>query len=282
MKKIGFIGLGIMGRPMAVNLIRAGYSLVILERHAGVLGVDAVVEIAGSPKDLAAASDVIICMLPDAPQIREVVFGASGVIEGLRSGQLFIDMSTTNAGIEQEIAEAFAARGVETLDAPVSGGQTGAVSASLSIMVGGEVTAVERAWPLFEVLGKKINHMGGHGAGQITKSCNQIATALATQGIVEAFSLARQSGIDLGKLREVMSGGFADSRALLIAGDKMIRRDFAPGFKLSLYRKDLGIAQKAGDGLALPGTGLVLEEMDMLLEEGKGGLDFSALIQVFE
>lgn len=284
--KIGFIGLGIMGRPMAENLLKAGYALVICSSNSGTrdglrqLGA----EIVGHPKAVASASEVIICMLPDAPQIREVAFGPDGVFEGLSEGKLFIDMSTTDAATELEIMRKFNTKGADTLDAPVSGGQKGAVGGTLSIMVGGAKTGFDRAKPIFDVLGTKITHMGDHGAGQITKSCNQIATALVTQGIIEAFTLAAACGIDLALLKEVMSGGFADSRALAITGQKIIQKDFKPGFKVELYRKDLRIACQAGADrkVDLPGAELVSGEMDALLRNGKGELDFSALIQVFE
>jgi 2-hydroxy-3-oxopropionate reductase len=275
-----------MGKPMALNLAAAGYPLLVCGSNPESLAVlqQAGARIVGSPRELAAGADVIICMVPDAPQLKEVAFGNEGLLEGLRKGSLFIDMSTTDADTELEVHRRFSERGVETLDAPVSGGQPGAVSASLSIMVGGDAQSFERALPVFQVLGKKINHMGGHGAGQITKSCNQIATALTTQGILEAFSLAKNAGIDLSRLREVLSGGFAESRVLQITGDKIIRRDFSPGFKLELYRKDLHIAHRAAQdrSIELPGTALVVREMETLLAEGKGMLDFSALIQVFE
>lgn len=275
-----------MGKPMAMNLIRSGYPLVVYdinqEALADFIGVGA--SFAHTPSELAMKSDIIICMLPDAPQIKEAVFGSDGLIFGLTAGKLFIDMSTTDAATELEIHQRLQEKGVDTLDAPVSGGQPGAVAGALSIMAGGDIKSFERALPLFEVLGKKINHMGGHGAGQITKSCSQIATALTTQGIIEAFSLARSAGIDLSRLREALSGGFADSRALLITGDKIVRRDFSPGFKLELYRKDLQIARREGmeRSLDLPGTELVFREMEDLLQQGKGKLDFSALIHVFE
>lgn len=275
-----------MGKPMAINLLDAGYPLIVYSRNPETLETfeNAGAKTALNPKTLAAGSDIIITILPDAPQVREVAFGKDGLLEGLKSGTLFIDMSTTDTATGIEIQKKFAAKGVDTLDAPVSGGQPGAISGALSIMAGGKKESFERAMPIFRVLGKKIVHMGGHGAGQITKSCNQIATALTTQGIVEAFTLAASAGIDLDRLREVMSGGFADSRALSITGEKIIRRDFNPGFKLELYRKDLNIARQAARERALefPGTELLFREMDTLLQNGKGALDFSALIQLFE
>jgi 2-hydroxy-3-oxopropionate reductase len=206
------------------------------------------------------------------------------VAAGIAAGKLFIDMSTIDASTEKEINEWLLKLGADSLDAPVSGGENGAIEASLSIMVGGSKTAFERALPVLEVMGNKVNHMGGIGAGQITKSCNQIATALTTQGIIEAFTLAGSAGIDLVRLREVMLAGFANSRALQISGEKMVRKDFSPGFKLQLYRKDLRIARAvaADASLHLPGTGLLFDEMDSLVSAGKGDLDFSALIQIFD
>lgn len=283
---IGFIGLGIMGRPMARNLIRSGYQLYVFNSSEKAI---AELQQAGamrtaSPKEVAQKTDIIISILPDTPQVKAVALGQNGLIEGLSAGKLFIDMSTIDAAAGMEIQERFAAIGVDTLDAPVSGGQAGAEAATLSIMVGGKREAFERALPVFQVLGKKISHMGDSGAGQITKSCNQIATALATQGVIEAFTLARSAGIDIAKLREAMLGGFAESRVLSIAGEKMVRRDFAPGFKVGLYRKDLRIAQNAATerSLSLPGMELMAGEMEALLSAGKADLDFSALIQLFE
>ncbi len=283
---IGFIGLGIMGLPMAGNLIKAGYTLFVYDINASSvamltkLGARA----CSSPKEVATSADIIICIVPDTPHIREVVFGAEGVAAGIAAGKLFIDMSTIDASTEKEINEWLLKLGADSLDAPVSGGENGAIEASLSIMVGGSKTAFERALPVLEVMGNKVNHMGGIGAGQITKSCNQIATALTTQGIIEAFTLAGSAGIDLVRLREVMLAGFANSRALQISGEKMVRKDFSPGFKLQLYRKDLRIARAvaADASLHLPGTGLLFDEMDSLVSAGKGDLDFSALIQIFD
>lgn len=283
---IGFIGLGIMGKPMAVNLIRAGYQLSVYDINQDALNdlAQRGAVIAKSLQDLAANSDIIISILPDSPQVKEVTMGKDGLLAGLSSGKLFIDMSTIDAATEIEIHERFRQIGVDTLDAPVSGGQPGAESASLSIMAGGSKAAFERAVPVFQALGKRISHMGDIGSGQITKSCSQIATALATQGVIEAFTLAKKAGVDLVKVREALLGGFAESKALSITGDKIIREDFSPGFKLKLYTKDLRIAQNAASSysLSLPGTQLMFQEMETLLQAGKGELDFSALIQVLE
>ena len=286
MEKIGFIGLGIMGKPMAANLLRAGYPVCVhnrsrpAEEELRALGAT----VAANPKAVAEASDVVITIVPDTPDVELVCLGENGIIHGLSPGMLYVDMSTIAAATEVKINELFAAKGVDTLDAPVSGGDAGAKAGTVSIMAGGSAAAFERALPILEVLGGKINHMGGPGAGQITKSCNQVATALATQGVIEALTLARQAGVDPAKVREAMLGGFANSKALEIAGGRMIERDFTPGFKTHLYRKDLKIALQTGQELGVPlaGAALVAEEMDSLMASGRGAVDFSGLVLVLE
>ena len=286
MKKIGFIGLGIMGKPMAENLLKAGYEVIVYNRskHKAEDLAKHGATVASTPKEVAENSDVVISIVSDTPDVEEVVLGENGVIHGLKKGMLYIDMSTIAASTEVKINKLFKEKGVETLDAPVSGGDIGAVNGTLSIMVGGSEAAFTRAKPIFEVLGGKVNHIGEIGAGQITKSCNQIATALATQGVIEALTLAKKAGVDTGKVREAMLGGFAASKALEVAGGKMIKRDFDPGFKTVLYRKDLNIALQTGKSLAVPlaGTSLVAGEMDALLAQNKGEEDFSALLKITE
>ncbi len=271
---------------MCLNLIKAGYHLVVFDLNESSVAtvVSAGAESAPSPKAVAEQVEIIISIVPDTPHVEEVCFGPQGLIHGLRAGQLFIDMSTINASTEQKISDAFQAKGCLTLDAPVSGGEPGAQQGTLSIMVGGSEEAYQQAVPLFEVLGSKVSLIGGPGAGQITKSCNQIATALATQGVIEALSLAKKAGVDPHKVREAMLGGFAQSKALEISGKKMIDRDFAPGFMVKLYRKDLGIGQQVGRELAvpLPGASLVATEMDHLIAKGQAEQDFSALITLFD
>jgi 2-hydroxy-3-oxopropionate reductase len=283
---IGFIGLGIMGKPMALNLVKAGYQLSVYSTNAQTVAAlkNAGANVLASPAAVARLSDVIITMLPDSPQVKDVVLGENGIIDGLSVGKLYIDMSTIAVATIIEIAGVLKQKGVETIDAPVSGGQVGAQNGSLSIMAGANTAAFERALPIFEVLGKKISHMGDTGTGQATKACNQVATALATQGVIEALTLAERSGVNLEKMREALLGGFAQSRALELVGRKIIDRNFAPGFKVKLYRKDLRLALEASSflSLMLPGTKLVAKEMDALLANGKGELDFSALIQVLE
>ncbi len=285
-KTIGFVGLGIMGRPMALNLINAGYQLVCYNynQHAVEFAQHAGIECLDSLKALASKSNIIITILPDSPQVIAVALGEDGLIEGLKPGQLYIDMSTIDAETIRSIEQTFKQKGVETIDAPVSGGEQAAQQGSLSIMVGGTQAAFERALPVLNVLGKKINLMGQIGAGQVTKSCNQIATALATQGVIEALTLAKNAGLEPSKVKEALSGGFASSRALDSVGDRIIQQNFVAGFKVHLYRKDLRIALKIANDLKLnvPGAELVADEMDTLIAEGFGESDFSRLVAVLE
>lgn len=286
MKTIGFIGLGIMGKPMARNLIRAGFQLYIFDYKGDAMATfqNSGAILLRSIKEVAAASEIIITILPDSPQVKQVALGNDGIIAGLSAGKLYIDMSTIDSATIIEISQAFTHKGVETLDAPVSGGQAGAENATLSIMVGGSKESFEKALPVFEALGRKISYMGAIGSGQITKSCNQIATALATQGVMEALTLAKKAGVDTNKVREAMLGGFAQSRALELAGKKIIDEDFAPGFKIKLYRKDLRIALATASSLQLylPGTRLLAAEMDTLIASDQGEKDFSALVSLID
>src|SRR6266545_2056927 len=215
-ERVGFIGLGVMGKPMALRLLAAGYPLTVHSRSRP--PIDEVVRAGaadgGSPKGVAERSDVIITMLPDSPEVRDVVLDRNGVIEAARAGQIFIDMSTISPLVSRdEIAPALSAKGVESLDAPVSGGQRGAIDGTLSIMVGGPATAFERVRPVFEAMGKNIVHIGEEpGAGQITKACNQIVVGATIMAVAEALTLARKSGVDVPKVREALLGGFAQSR----------------------------------------------------------------------
>ncbi|RAJ91082.1 2-hydroxy-3-oxopropionate reductase [Larkinella arboricola] len=285
MEKIGFIGLGIMGKPMALNLIKAGYSVTVLQQSkaAGELA-EAGAKTASSSKELAQQSDVVITMLPDSPEVENVVSGPDGVLDGIPSGALFIDMSTIAPATALTIYDRMQQKGVEALDAPVSGGQVGAVSASLSIMVGGTEAAFQRALPIFQSMGKNIVLIGKPGAGQTTKACNQMIVGITIQAVSEAFTLAKQAGVDLEKMREVLLGGFAQSRILDLHGKRMIDRNFAPGFKIKLHKKDMGIALQSGEEFSVPlkATALVAEQMKAALEAGNGELDHSALLLQLE
>ena len=286
MERIGFIGLGIMGKPMAGNLLKAGYSLVVHNRSRAAVE-ELVAEgatAASSPKEVAGQSDVVITMLPDSPDVEQVVLGSDGVAEGISSGMLFIDMSTIAPGTSRNVYETLRAKGVESLDAPVSGGEVGAKEATLSIMVGGTQAAFQRARPIFEVMGKNIVLIGEPGAGQVTKACNQIVVGVTIQAVSEALILARKSGVDPARVREALLGGFAQSRILDLHGQRIIDRTFQPGFRVRLHRKDLAIALQTGREVSLPLmlTSQVAELMNALIARGDGDLDHSGLAQLLE
>ena len=280
MERVGFIGLGIMGRPMAKHLIKAGYPLLVLSKSG------AAAELQGEgaklfehPAQVAAESDVVITMLPDSPEVESIVLGENGVLTGIRKGSLYVDMSTIAPATSVSLFNAFAKKGVEALDAPVSGGQVGAENATLSIMVGGNETAFARAVPVFEKMGKNIVLIGKPGAGQTTKACNQIVVGLTIQAIAEALTLAKKSGIDVAKVRAALLGGLAQSKILDLYGQRIIDRNFKPGFKIKLHRKDMNIALQTGKQLSvpLPATSIVASQMDALLAAGDAELDHSSL-----
>jgi 2-hydroxy-3-oxopropionate reductase len=285
MEKIGFIGLGIMGRPMALHLLKAGYAVSVLEKNraSGEL-VAAGARSFPTAAAIAQNSDVVITMLPDSPEVVEIVTGKDGVLEGVNQGKLFIDMSTIAPATAKNLYELLEQKGVEALDAPVSGGQAGAEAGTLSIMVGGSEAAFQRALPIFQVMGKNIVHIGDAGAGQMTKACNQMIVGMTIQAVAEAFTLAKKAGVDLGKMREALLGGFAQSRILDLHGKRIIDRNFAPGFRIKLHRKDMNIALAAGKELSVPlyGTAQVAAQMDALLAQGKGELDHSAIALLME
>jgi 2-hydroxy-3-oxopropionate reductase len=286
MERIGFIGLGIMGKPMATNLVAAGYALTVCDFNAA--AVDELVAqgatAAGSAREVAAASDVVITMLPDSPQVDEVVFGPDGVAEGIRENALYIDMSSIAPATSRKVAEALAERGVDALDAPVSGGEPAAQAGDLSIMVGGSEQGVERAQPIFAVLGKSTTHIGDAGAGQVTKAANQVVVALTIQAVAEALVLARKAGVDPARVRDALLGGFAQSRILELHGQRMLDADYDPGFKLRLHRKDLTNALQLGReaGVPLLATAQAAGLMDALLAQGAGDRDHSALATLYE
>jgi len=282
---IGFIGLGIMGKPMALNLIKAGYRLTVNNRTPEVMeelvGVGA--RAAHSAREVAGQSDIIITMLPDSPQVEEVVLGEGGVIEGIRPGALFIDMSSVSPNTSRKVQQALSARGTDALDAPVSGGQVGAEGATLSIMVGGSEESFNRARPVFEAVGKNIVHIGGPGAGQVTKIANQIVVGLTIQAVSEAMTLAKKSGVDAGKVREALLGGFAQSRILDLHGQRILDGNFKPGFRIGLHRKDLRLALETGReaGVPLFATGIAANIMDAMIAQGDGDLDHSGMAKFY-
>ena len=275
-----------MGQPMARNLLKAGYPIVVFNRSPGAME-QLVAEgaiAATSPQALAEQVDVVISCVSDSPDVEAIVLGENGVLAGARSGLLYIDMSTVAPATSRKIHAALQAKGVEALDAPVSGGDIGAQQGTLSIMVGGDQAAFDRALPILQVLGKNIVHIGAAGAGQVTKACNQIVVALTVQAVAEALTLAKKSGVDGAKVREALLGGFAQSRVLELHGLRMLQQDFAPGFKLELFRKDINIVLQTGRELKLPlfGAGQAAELMDALLAQDKGELDYSALSTLYE
>jgi 2-hydroxy-3-oxopropionate reductase len=285
MEKIGFIGLGIMGRPMAKHLLKAGYPLFILSSSAASAELKAEGAIlTENPVALAKQVDIIITMLPDSPEVESVMFGDEGLQQGMKQGSLFIDMSTIAPTTSIKIFKKLQEKNIEALDAPVSGGQAGAEAATLSIMVGGNETAFQRALPIFEKMGKNITHIGKPGAGQITKTCNQIIVGMTIQAVAEALTLAKKSGVDVAKVRSALLGGFAQSKILDIHGQRIIDRNFKPGFKIKLHRKDMNIALQTGKDLSvpLPGSAIVACQMDAMLAKGNGELDHSALAWFLE
>jgi 2-hydroxy-3-oxopropionate reductase len=286
MERIGFIGLGIMGKPMATHLLEAGYPLTVLDRVPEPQAelVSAGARPGKSPRQVAGESDVVITMLPDSPDVEEVILAPGGLLEGLRPGSLVIDMSTISPAVARRVAAASRERGSDALDAPVSGGQVGAQNATLSIMVGGSPAAFARAQPIFQRLGKNIVHIGEAGAGQVTKAANQVVVAITIAAVSEALLLAAKSGVDPAKVREALLGGFAQSKILELHGNRMLQRNFAPGFKIKLHRKDLAIALNTARevGMALPATASVAELMNAMIARGGADLDHSALVTVLE
>ena len=286
MERIGFIGLGIMGGPMARHLLKAGYPLTVTTRNKEVVEAFAKegATPAASAKAVAQNSDVIITMLPDSPDVEAVVLGENGVAEGIRPGSIYIDMSSVAPATARKVHQALKAKGAEALDAPVSGGQVGAEQATLSIMVGGSEAAFNRVLPIFKAMGKNIVHIGEAGAGQVTKVCNQIVVALTIQAVSEALTLAKKSGVDVGKVRDALLGGFAQSRILDLHGKRIMEGNFKPGFRIKLHRKDLRLALDAGreQGVPLFATSTAAELMDALIAQGKGDLDHSGLATLYE
>jgi 2-hydroxy-3-oxopropionate reductase len=286
MERVGFVGLGIMGAPMAANLLAAGFPLVVHNRSRG--AVDALVadgaQAADGPAALAGEVDIVVTMLPDSPDVEAVVLGEGGVAEGIREGALLVDMSTIAPAVSRRIHETLAARGVQAVDAPVSGGEPAARDGQLAIMAGGEEAAVRRARPLFDALGKATTHIGPPGAGQVAKAANQVMVALHIQAAAEALLLATRAGVDPARVREALLGGFAASRVLEVHGQRMLDGSFEPGFRAALHRKDLGIAQQTGreEGAPLPATSLAATLFDALIAQGDGDRDHAALTLVYE
>ncbi|TWD73121.1 2-hydroxy-3-oxopropionate reductase [Kribbella amoyensis] len=272
--RIGFVGLGVMGRPMARNLAAAGHDLALYRAKPDVDG-----HACESAADAAERSEVVILMLPDTPDVDNALFGADGVAEGLKPGSLVIDMSSISPTATKTFARRIEELGCEYLDAPVSGGEVGAQQATLTIMVGGRPEVFERARPIFEVLGKNVTLIGGPGAGQTAKVANQIVVGLTIEAVAEALLFAEKAGADPAVVREALLGGFASSRILELHGERMINQAFDPGFRIRLHRKDLALAIQAANelDLALPNTAATQQLMNAAIADGDGDLDHSAL-----
>lgn len=285
-KTIGFVGLGTMGRPMVRNLLKAGYEVHIYGRRTPIVKelVSCGAIAAGSPAEAAARSDVTITMLPDSPDVRQVVTGAEGILEGAHTGAVIIDMSTISPTVTREIAEIAASRGVDFLDAPVSGGESGAIAGTLSIMVGGREETFERCLPILQALGKTITYMGESGMGQTAKLCNQVICALNIEAVCEGLMLGAKAGLDTKKLLSVVSAGAAGSWMLSNLGPKMLARDFAPGFRIRLQQKDLRLALGAAEELKLPlpATSLVHQIFRVAEATGHSEEGTQALITALE
>jgi 2-hydroxy-3-oxopropionate reductase len=283
---VGFIGLGIMGKPMARNLIKAGYPLIVHNRSRA--AVDELTregaQAATDAKEVAGRTEIIVTMLPDSPDVDLVYAGENGIFSTLKSGTLLIDMSTVSPAVARKLAGEAQRRGCDMLDAPVSGGEAGAISASLSIMIGGEAAAVERAMPIFESLGKNIVHAGSAGAGQVTKAANQMVVGTTIAIVSEALVLAAKAGVDPAKVRQALLGGFAQSKILEAHGQKMLEHNFKPGFRIRLHEKDMKIALGAGFeyGVPLMVTSQVAQMMSAMKAMGNGDLDHSALVKLVE
>lgn len=272
--RIGFIGLGVMGRPMAANLIAAGHELSVYRGRT-----DVGAHVCGSAKEVAELSEVVILTVPDTPDVESALFAPAGVAEGLRAGSLVIDMSSISPSATKTFAKRIEEQGCDYLDAPVSGGEVGAVQATLTIMVGGRPDAFERARPIFEVLGKNITRIGDVGAGQTAKVANQIVVGLTIEAVAEALLFAEAAGADPAVVREALMGGFASSRILELHGERMVNQTYDPGFRIRLHRKDLSLAVQAAAelNLALPNTAATQQLMNAAIADGDGDLDHSAL-----
>ena len=283
---VGFIGLGIMGRPMAKNLLKAGYPLVVHSRGQGPVDelVGAGATAAGSPKQVASQVEILITMLPNSPDVELVALGKNGIVDGAKQGLLFLDMSTISPIVSQSVGKALAGKGVRMLDAPVSGGEKGAIDAALSIMVGGAEADFDAALPVFQAMGKTITLLGPLGAGGFTKLANQIIVAMNLTALGEALTLARKAGLDRSLTLKALGGGLAGSKCLEQKTANYVAGTYNPGFKIDLHWKDLGLIMESSRalGVPLPTTAVVQELFNALRVKGKGGLDHSGIITLLE
>ncbi len=283
---VGMIGLGIMGRPMAKNLLKAGYPVVVHSRSQGPVDalVDSGAKRGSSSRDVAAQVDVLVTMLPNSPEVEQVALGKDGIIEGAKKGLLYLDMSTISPLVSQKVGKALGEKGVRMMDAPVSGGEKGAIEAALSIMVGGEKGDFDAALPVFQALGKTITHLGPLGAGGFTKLANQIIVAVNLTALGEALTLAKKAGLDRALTLKALGGGLAGSKCLEQKTPNYVAGTYNPGFKIDLHFKDLGLIMESGRalGVPLPCTAIVQELFNAMRVKGRGGLDHSGVITLLE
>ncbi|MGE5471520.1 MAG: NAD(P)-dependent oxidoreductase [Bacteroidota bacterium] len=281
--KIGFIGLGIMGRPMALNLVKGGHAVTVWARRAESMAplLAAGATGAASPAEAARGNEVLISMVADAPDVAEVM---RGVASGAAPGLVAVDMSTIAPAAARQIGEELAAAGIDFIDAPVSGGEVGAIAGTLSIMAGGSEAAFDKARPAFECMGKNVVHVGASGAGQVTKAANQIVTGMGVLAVAEAFAFASKNGVDVGKVREALLGGFAASKILENHGQRMLDRNFKPGFKSWMHEKDLNIVMQTAHelGLCLPGSAATAQMFNAMVGSGLGEEDSIAVLKLLE
>ncbi|MCV2217499.1 NAD(P)-dependent oxidoreductase [Thauera sp. Sel9] len=284
--EVGFIGLGLMGRPMALNLIKAGHTVHVWSRRRESMQplLDAGANDAASAAEVARRAAITISIVADAPDVEQVTLGADGVADGASAGHIHIDMSTIAPAAAQSIAARLAERGVSMIDAPVSGGEVGAIAATLTIMAGGDAAAFERALPLFQAMGKSVTRIGDSGAGQVAKACNQILTGVGVAAVAEALNFANKSGVDAARVREALLGGFAYSRVLENHGQRMLDRNFKPGFKAWMHQKDMRIVMEEAHrlGLALPSSAATAQMFNAMVGSGLGEDDSVAMLKLLE
>lgn len=285
-KKIGFIGIGLMGKPMSLNLVKAGYDVTVYNRTPEKTKplAEAGAGVASNPREAAAGADAVITVLLEDHNVEEVILGKDGVIQGLSRGAVVADMSTISPITTRKITAALEEKGIDMLDAPVSGGPIGAEEASLSIMVGGKAEVLERMFPVFQKMGKNITHVGDHGTGQVAKAANQIIVSLTLAAVAEALIFAKGAGADPAKVREALLGGFAQSRILELHGKRMLDRDFDPGSKVYTTKKDIEISMTIArkEGICLPGTAFVSHLWNACAAKGGTGWDHAAIVKILE
>ncbi|WP_256857678.1 NAD(P)-dependent oxidoreductase [Solemya velum gill symbiont] len=284
--KVGYIGLGLMGRPCAMHLHNAGHQLAVYARRETSAAPFAEIgaTICATPAEVAVNADVIFTNVSDTPDVEQIILGKDGIIEGIKPDAVVVDMSTISPVVTRDIAQKLKEKGAHMLDAPVSGGSAGAESGTLSIMIGGEEAIVERIMPLFEVMGSNIVHIGDNGAGQVTKACNQIIITQTIAGVAEAYCLADAMDVDKAKVRQALLGGFANSKILEMHGQRMLDDNYDPGFKAVLHKKDMNMVLQAASalGVALPGSGVATQWLNALVGDGSGELDSSAIYKVMK